>query len=274
MGSLLKSYRRHQRRSVLRKVVNSYLTPRFFYETVYGPARWQAILSAADKPGDNARTQQDSGSEVSIRMAGRLLWFWPTDEEDIKPWISAGPDSRKGYSKFIDGTPCDELFCNVVEQYCADRGCRILELGSNVGRIISILMNRGYSRIRGVELNRKAIDASSGIFGREVSEAITRDALQPFLMKASDGEFDCVITYGATIELIHPAFDVIRHMCRVSRARVIICVNENQHSFPRFYRTEFERHGFYTCYHQRAIGEICSTDTENSIMVFERISSD
>ena len=158
-----------------------------------------------------------------------------------------------------------------MESYCPDKEASILELGSNVGRVLNELVGRGYKNLQGVELNHNAVNASESVFGGDIFQRIERNAIQAFLTTAKTESYSTVITFGATIELIHPAFDVIGNMCRVARDTIVIYVNENQHTYPRFYITEFERHGFYNLFYQRAIGEICDVNTENSLMVFKRI---
>ena len=270
--SQLTQYRKNYLKSVPKKILNSYLTPRFLYNRLYTQLRWQRIISQAPNSSFRKRTSSHNqfGKLVSS-IARKIFWFWPHDDEDVAVWINAQIGDIKEYPKYIDKKAEDYLFCDLVETYCSDKKVPLLELGCNVGRVIDELISRGYSNIRGVELNINAIKASRSVFGQEVANCIECNAIQPYLIGSESGSFEYIITFGATIELIHPAFDVINHMCRVARKRIVIYINENLHTYPRFYTKEFARWGFYNIYYQKAIGDITGSDTQNSLMVFERV---
>lgn len=268
--SKLSNYKINRRKYWLRKVLNSYLTPRIFYKYIYSTARWKKLL-LDDENGQNPLHEESVLQSTIRRMFYKIVWFYPRDKKDIHIWLNAKLGSRKEYLKFMEISDCDHMFCDLIEQYCPDRSSSILELGSNIGRVLNQLQIRGYKNIKGVELNRHAIEASSSIFGSKVQNSLERNSIQAHLMSTNDKEIDVVITFGATIELIHPAFDVIRNMCRVAKHSIIIFINENQHSYPRFYSREFERWGFYNCFYRRAVGDLCNVNTQNSFLVFNRI---
>ena len=56
--------------------------------------------------------------------------------------------------------------------------------------------------------------------------------------------FDYAITFSATIELIHPGFDIFKELYRVVDKGFIFIINENAHSYPRFYRYQINSRGF------------------------------
>ena len=56
--------------------------------------------------------------------------------------------------------------------------------------------------------------------------------------------FDIVYTMGATIELVKPTFPLAKELSRVTTKYLILLIDENGHSYPRFWRLEFKNNGF------------------------------
>ena len=73
---------------------------------------------------------------------------------------------------------------------------------------------------------------------------IEQDFMQRKLLNTNSCFYDTLYSIGATIELVHPSFDIIGHMCRVVKKNIIILIQPNAHYYPRFYTIEFLRHGF------------------------------
>jgi hypothetical protein len=93
------------------------------------------------------------------------------------------------------------------------------------------------------------------------------------LQRLPDLSFDMLYSHGATIELVHPSFDIVRHMCRVTRNHVVLIVNETvAHSYPRFWTYEFARNGFFLREARRPVGEIPPEDSAGrpSLLVYRR----
>ena len=113
----------------------------------------------------------------------------------------------------------------------------ILDICCNQGRFLKALHQKGYRSLHGVDIMRDAIKALKeseeyslgGIYAEE-------NLAQEFILKMKDESIDYAITYSATIELIHPGFNIFKELNRITRKGFIFVLNENGHSYPRFYR--------------------------------------
>jgi len=151
----------------------------------------------------------------------------------------------------------------------------ILDLGCNCGYYLSLLKKEGYRNLSGIDISPAAIQYGKEHLG--LSDVVLMvGSFEEILPKfAADGtQFDLVYTLGATIEIVHPSFDIIDHICKISKRFVVLIINESSHSYPRFWEYEFNRNGFLMVKCIRPYnGE---SDTRNpveidSLMVFERI---
>ena len=67
---------------------------------------------------------------------------------------------------------------------------------------------------------------------------------QTFISNSKPDSFDYAITFSATIELIHPGFDLFKELYRVLNKGFVFIINENGHTYPRFYRHQLRSKGF------------------------------
>ena len=56
---------------------------------------------------------------------------------------------------------------------------------------------------------------------------------------------------GATIELVHPSFPIVKQICRIARLGVLLDLSERVNGFPRDYLAQFRRFGFPLWYTDR-----------------------
>ena len=91
---------------------------------------------------------------------------------------------------------------------------------------------------------------------------IKQDYIQRYLNKTKNDFFFASYTFGATIELLHPSFDIVKELIRVSRKYVFLYINENEHWYPRFYVFEFRRNNAKLIYKNK-FGKM-------SFLVFEK----
>ena len=91
------------------------------------------------------------------------------------------------------------------------------------------------------------------------------DLFQSFLLNSPNKNFDVSYSVGATIELVHPSFDIVSEMCRVTKKYIFLLIQENSHEYPRFYIYEFKRKNFKLIDYKRPI-----KDTNISILCFKR----
>ena len=93
---------------------------------------------------------------------------------------------------------------------------------------------------------------------------IKQDYIQRYLNSAADNFFFASYTFGATIELLHPSFDIVKELIRVSRRYIFLYINENEHWYPRFYVYEFKRNNTKLIY-KKKFGKM-------SFLVFKKMS--
>ncbi|MBN2299083.1 MAG: class I SAM-dependent methyltransferase [Deltaproteobacteria bacterium] len=151
----------------------------------------------------------------------------------------------------------------------------ILDLGCNVGLYLKNLRDAGFTSLAGVDISKNAID-----FGRKEYHFDTVslmpgsfEEILPTLVHEKKS-YNLIYSMGATIELIHPSFDVIGHICALSNRYVVLIISEWGHTYPRFYEYEFNRQGFLLV---KAIRPwdgkpVISDPLEiSSLLVFERV---
>ena len=72
---------------------------------------------------------------------------------------------------------------------------------------------------------------------------IHNDLFQRFLMRQPDLSFDTIYSQGSTIELVHPSFDIVAHMSRVTRSHICLVVQEGE-VYRRDWLKQFAQRGF------------------------------
>src|SRR4029453_262963 len=99
------------------------------------------------------------------------------------------------------------------------------------------------------------------------------DLFQRFLRGQPDLAFDVVYSHGATIELVHPSFDIVKHMSRIQRKHVVLILNETARQlYPRFWTYEFARNGFFLREARRPVGGLPPVDSAErpSLLIYSR----
>ena len=120
----------------------------------------------------------------------------------------------------------------------------ILDIGCNIGRFLNILAKKGCNNLTGIDINQLAINDSYSVYPDLVGNAEMKcDTIQNFLSNAKDNKFDLIYTLGATVELIHPTFPLVKNLARVSSKYVCLLINDNQ-AYVRFWEIEFKRNSF------------------------------
>lgn len=194
-----------------------------------------------------------TGSSLSRRLRRRLLpWFWPrildasswvesSETRGWNPYSYLRSEPRRLLQRLLQGTQTNES---------------VLDLGCNCGSDLDILRRRGFTALYGVDAGIDALD----IFAREFPvtwqmATVENDLFQRYLYRADTNMVDVIHSHGATLELVHPSFPLIKHMCRVAQSRIYIQIMERGHSYPRDYIGEFRRHGFDLIYADRNMPE-------------------
>ena len=135
----------------------------------------------------------------------------------------------------------------LVDYICShvQKNASILDICCNQGRFLLELRRRGFSKLYGFDIMDQAIQTlrQSEDYNPDLIH-VEHCLAQDYFLDKADNAFDWAITYTATIELIHPEFDIFKALGRTVRKGMILVINENGHAYPRFYRLLHRLHGF------------------------------
>jgi len=139
--------------------------------------------------------------------------------------------------------PSNEFIAYVIG--CTKKTDTILDLCCNQGRFLKKLDSVGYSSLRGVDIMCPAIDMLKSYKPIHSDMIVAEcDFIQNYLPNVPNNAIDFAMTYSATIELIHPSFNIYKELSRICKKGFIFALNEGGHSYPRFYRYLSLRYGF------------------------------
>ena len=199
------------------------------------------------------------------RSLERLLWFWPR-VIDATVWAKGAPGRPQTPLNYTTLDSNARLLLEWIERLCPDHGAPILDLGSNCGRHVIHLAQRGYSNLTAVD----AMGSALALFAQRAPEVfhktdVHRDLFQRFLSQQADRRFAVTYSHGSTIELVHPSFDIVGHMSRVTQRHICLILNENE-LYRRAWVEQFARSGFALIHGERPI----APDNESSLIILER----
>ncbi len=112
-------------------------------------------------------------------------------------------------------------------------GASVLDLGCGNGGLLSLLRQRGHTRLMGIELNEAAV-GDCVRRGLDVLQADLNQGLAIF----ADGQFD-VVLLSQTLQTVMDVPKVIREMLRVGRRGIVSFPNLGYHKL----RDQLARHG-------------------------------
>lgn len=125
---------------------------------------------------------------------------------------------------------------------------KILDVCCNQGRFLLELQRKGYLSLYGFDIMKNAVLSlrNNPQFLPQVIN-VEHTLAQEYFKNKKDNIYDWAITYSATIELINPEFDIFFELGRTVKKGMFLVLNENGHSYPRFYRLLHRMHGFKVC---------------------------
>jgi SAM-dependent methyltransferase len=242
---------------------------RFRNTFLQAPILFDLILS--DKSFDDMLSQRRNSRITLQRLMEKCFWFWPRIV-DAKLWAQGAEGRLKTPLSFTDLDFASKLLLNEVMRYAPDPRSAILDVGCNCGRDLDALYQAGYRNLAGVDAMGSALDFFKRKFPETAKCAnISHDLFQRFLRKQGNRSYDLIYSHGRTLELVHPSFDIVRHLCRVARSHVVLYVYEYGEAYPRFWIYEFRRCGFYLVKAERPASQFSSVETQGSLLVFQRI---
>ena len=189
-------------------------------------------------------------------------------------WQKQGAGTRHGYDKYdFDQPKRDRAFTDEIKARAA-RDEAVLELGCNCGRDLFRLKQDWYLTLTGVDICANALEYGKKKFDLSGIQLVTgcyEDVLPKFLKEGR--KFNLVYSGGASISLVHPSFDIVKHMCALSDAYVIMLNEDNQdRAYSRFWECEFRRYGFMLMKYLRpAYEDETGSGVLSSIAVFKRM---
>ena len=162
--------------------------------------------------------------------------------KDAEIWKNQNYYNANNYQESISSLQnsyIDYLIKNI------DLNDSIIDICCNQGRHLKALHRKGFRNLNGVDIMFDAVEmlkqsqeyTDGGIY-------VECNLAQSFLSNSKDFSFDYAITFSATIELMHPGFDIFRELYRVLNKGFIFVINENGHTYPRFYRNQINSRGF------------------------------
>jgi SAM-dependent methyltransferase len=151
-----------------------------------------------------------------------------------------------------------------------DRNTSILDMGCNVGRHLNFLFEQGYRNLRGIDFSSAAIrDMEVRYPEMFASSAIAAISFQDYLRNNPEPA-DIIYSRGATYELVHPGFPLIKMVCKTAKKHVVLVISETGHSYPRFWQYEFACNGFELTHLRRPASSL-APEHKVSLMVFSRL---
>jgi len=144
----------------------------------------------------------------------------------------------------------------------------VLDLGCNCGSDLDILRREGFTQLLGVDAGRAALAIFEERYPETWSTAtISHDLFQRYLRKFPSRGVDVIHSHGATIELVHPSFPIVKHLSRIADRSIFLQIEERGHTYPRNYISEFAWRGFRLVYADRFSKQL----DEQSLLHFERM---
>lgn len=237
---------------------NTYLQAHWLFPLIVKDHHFDAVLEG--RPRTLAGTIQ--------RAFEKVLWFWPR-VIDATIWAHGAPGKLQTPHNYTKIDADAKLLLDWVERVSPDRNARILDVGCNCGRHMIELWDRGYRNLVGVDAMKSAIalfaERAPAIFK---ATEVHNDLFQRFLMKQPDRSYDVLYSHGATIELVHPSFDIAAHMCRIARSHICLLLSPDN-VFRREWLKQFTSHGFVLAYSEQPI----APDSDLSLIILQRSAS-
>jgi SAM-dependent methyltransferase len=166
---------------------------------------------------------------------------------------------------------CHTLMQEVM-RVSPDRNATIVDMGRNVGRHLNFLYEAGYRNLCGVDFSSTALSEMVSRYPlMHAAGQFYEMSFEEFLTK-TDRPVDLAYTRGATFELMHPSFPLIKELCSRVRRHVVLAIHEAGHYYPRCWEYEFARQGFELVKLQRQLASHLPRSKIVTFLTFERIT--
>lgn len=189
----------------------------------------------------------------TANVLGKLQGGPKKIKQDALKWM------HEGHYKSDDYSSLDANGRALVDYVCeyAKANESILDICCNQGRFLLELRRHGFTKLYGFDIMGAAIQKLKQSKDYDADLIHVEHCLaQEYFADKSDQCFDWAITYTATIELIHPQFDIFRELGRTVKKGMFLVLSENEHSYPRFYRLLHWMNGFKIVAIKKQAGDI------------------
>ena len=167
-------------------------------------------------------------------------------------WVDEKFNKSSWYSKLGQD---EDFFINKILKF-SHPDDRVLDICCNQGRFLFALHKYGYKKLHGFDIMKPAIEIlKSNKLYNENYFKVENCLAQNFFENKDDNSYDWAITYTATIELIHPSFDIFREISRTVKKGIIFVLNFHDHTYPRFYNYLLNRNNFTLVYKKKIISK-------------------
>jgi len=173
-----------------------------------------------------------------------LLAFSPWKYWERNHWAGQDAGEIHGYDRYCSYDDRLPVLIAELERLISKEDL-ILDLGCNCGFNLNEVKKAGFTAVSGLDISRTAIEYGKQTFGLTGDELLTgsfEERLPEMLQK--NRKFTLVYSMGATLELVHPSFDIIKAICDITDRYVLLVISEWGHRYPRFWEYEFNRQGF------------------------------
>ena len=240
------------------KFRNTHLQASWLFPLVIDDRSFDAILAG--------RPREARG--VIQQILERTLWFWPR-VVDATAWATGQPGKPQTPENYKEIDAHALLLLDWVKRVCPDGDAPIADIGCNCGRHIIELASAGYRNLTGVDAMGSALAMFEARAPTVFAQAkIHHDLFQRFLMRQPDRHFDTIYSHGSTIELVHPSFDVVAHMGRITRGHICLILTEGEY-FRRDWLGQFARRGFLPIHIER----VTNPENGSNLVVLRRAST-
>ena len=228
----------HPRYRYIAKVMNTFLyTPYWYSKRVMDVGYWAELTRRT--------VSRKAASTILGKILNRLRRYFGIQMGYIARWANQSVGGEDDPRSFVEMDPPSDVLIEDIANRASSLDVPILDLGCNCGRHLHALMKLGFTKLYGVDIGRGALDYMDEVFpGLSEHAQITCASFQQYLLQTPDRFFEILYTFGATVQLVHPAFPLVKELTRVTRGHVILCIQENLHTYPRFWTYEFQREGF------------------------------
>lgn len=216
-------------------------------------------------------------TRVLNSLLPRALWaLSPRRLRQRRYWSSQKEGDSHGFDKYTHNRPQAPYLFQEIDRLAAS-GDRILDLGCNSGYYLQELKRRGFAHLAGLDISLTAIEFGKTEFdlaGVDLIVGSFEDALPTFF--AEGRRFDVIYSMGATIELVHPSFDIVRSIAQICDKYVVLFISEWGHGNARLYEYEFQKSNFLLVKCCRPYNGVYLQGTPPSslysLLVFQRIA--